>query len=203
MFIQVIQGKVTDPDALRSAFDRWLDDLAPGAVGWLGFTGGVTDNGDAIALVRFDSAESAGRNSDRREQHQWWTETAKLFSGEVTFHDCDDVDTFLNAGSDDAGFVQVIQGKIRDTDRWLELTKRAESEMSEVRPEIIGGTAALHGDGGFTEAVYFTSEEEAREGERKEPPTDIQALLDEERELYEGDLVYYDLRDPWLASPRR
>jgi hypothetical protein len=70
------------------------------------------------------------------------------------------------------------------------------------RPEIIGGTIALHGDGGFTQAVYFTSEEAAREGERKEPTPELKALLYEDMALNEGDLVYFDLRDPWLHSPR-
>ena len=42
MFVQVITGKVTDAAAVRAAFDRWLDELAPGAKGWLGSTAGVT-----------------------------------------------------------------------------------------------------------------------------------------------------------------
>jgi hypothetical protein len=50
--------------------------------------------------------------------------------------------------------------------------------------------------------VYFTSEAEAREGEQKEPPPDMKAMMDEERALHEGELTFYDLRQPWLASPR-
>ena len=42
MFVQVITGKVTDTAAVRAAFDRWLEELAPGAKGWLGSTAGVT-----------------------------------------------------------------------------------------------------------------------------------------------------------------
>ena len=45
MFIQVIQGKVADAEGLRTCLDRWLTDLQPGATGWLGSTGGVTDDG--------------------------------------------------------------------------------------------------------------------------------------------------------------
>ena len=68
MFAQVIQGRTSDAKAFASALDRWMQDLAPGAVGWLGSTGGVTDDGRVIAVVRFESADAAARNSDRPEQ---------------------------------------------------------------------------------------------------------------------------------------
>ena len=40
MFVQVIQGRTSQPEALVEAFDRWKADLSPGAIGWLGSTGG-------------------------------------------------------------------------------------------------------------------------------------------------------------------
>lgn len=202
MFIQVIQGRVADRDEMRDALESWLRELAPGAVGWLGTTAGVTAAGDFIGLVRFESADAAQRNSHRPEQHQWWMETAKLFAGDVVFHDCTEVDTLLAGGSDDAGFVQVAQGRTADTARMREINRQVEALMGDYRPEIIGGTTALHGNGTFTEAVYFTSEPEAREGERKEPPPELQPLFDEYQALV-TDLRYYDLTDPWLYSPPR
>ena len=45
MFIQVIQGKVADAAGLEAAMDRWVAELQPGAQGWLGSTGGFTDDG--------------------------------------------------------------------------------------------------------------------------------------------------------------
>jgi hypothetical protein len=205
VFIQVIEGRISDQAGLRTAVARWVDELAPGATGWLGMTGGVTDDGRFIALVRFADEESARRNSDRPEQDQWWSETAKLFEGEATFRDCTDTVVFGGGGSDDAGFVQVIQGRVRDVARLRELSDRMEAEeaaWSDYRPDVIGGVTALHGDGGFTTAVYFTSEAEARVGERKEPPAELKAIINEEMSLYEGEPTYYDLRDPWLLSPR-
>jgi len=202
MFIQVIQGQVSDAGELKAALDRWLEQQAPGATGWLGSTAWVTEDGTFIGLVRFESADAARRNSDRPEQHQWWMETAKLFSGDVTFYDCREVVEFGRGGSDDAGFVQVIQGRIRDVERARVLYQRSEAEWGDFRPDVIGGVVALHGDGGFTNAVYFTSEQEAREGERKEPPAELKALWDEEQSLYEGELTFFDLREPWLTSPR-
>ncbi len=68
MFVQVIQGQVSDSEQVRAAFDRWVRDLAPGAAGWLGSTAGVTEDGRFVALVRFASEEEARRNSDRPEQ---------------------------------------------------------------------------------------------------------------------------------------
>ncbi|MGH8826627.1 MAG: hypothetical protein ACRDVZ_03295, partial [Jiangellaceae bacterium] len=84
MFVQVIQGRVSDEGQVRTAFDRWVDDLAPGATGWLGSTAGVTEDGRFVALVRFESEEAARRNSDRPEQGAWWAETSQLFIGEAT-----------------------------------------------------------------------------------------------------------------------
>ncbi len=202
MFIQVIQGRVSDAEEMRAALDRWVEQEAPGAVGWLGSTAGVSEDGTFIALVRFESEEAARRNGNRPEQHQWWMETAKLFSGDVTFHDCPEVVTFGRGGSDDAGFVQVMQGRVRDMERMRELNEQFEAVAGDFRPDVIGGVVALHGDGGYTNAVYFTSEKAAREGERQEPPAQLKELMDEEMALHEGQPTFIDLPDPWLTSPR-
>jgi hypothetical protein len=53
MFVQVIQGRVADPARVKAALDRWAEELAPDAEGWLGSTAGVTDDGRFIALARF------------------------------------------------------------------------------------------------------------------------------------------------------
>ena len=204
MFIQVIKGQVSDAAEMQAAWNRWLDETASGAIGWLGTTAGVTDDGKFVGLARFESEDAARRNSERPEQDQWWRETAKLFTGEATFHDCPEVVQMGPGGADDAGFVQVIEGRVRDMQRWRELGERWESTGSgnDFRPDVIGGVLAMHGDGGYTNAVYFTSEAAAREGEQKEMPEDMKAMWEEEMALHEGELTYYDLREPWLASPR-
>jgi len=86
VFIQVIQGQATNPDALRAELDRWKAELRPGADGWLGSTSGVTDDGRFIAVVRFASEELARRNSDRPEQDAWWSQASKHLAA-VAFHD--------------------------------------------------------------------------------------------------------------------
>ena len=56
-------------------------------------------------------------------------------------------------------------------------------------------------DGAFTLTAYFTSEEAARAGEREEPPAEAAELLREQMQLMQ-DVVYLDLREPWLHLPR-
>jgi hypothetical protein len=202
VFVQVIQGQVADAGKLRAALDRWAQELAPGSIGWLGSTAGVTEDGRFIELARFESEEAARRNSNRPEQDQWWTETSKLFSGEATFSDSSDVTLDLTGEPDDAGFVQIIQGRGSDPDRARELMGQDSSEWAAFRPDIIGSVAVGHEGGAYTMALYFTSEAAAREGERKEPPPELKAQMDEMAALSVGEPEFFDLKQPWLYSPR-
>jgi hypothetical protein len=202
MFVQVIQGQVSDAGQARAALDRWAQELAPGAIGWLGSTAGVTEDGRFIALARFESEEAARRNSDRPEQDRWWTETSKLFTGEVTFRDSSDVTVDVYGDPDDAGFVQVIQGRGSDPDRARELMGQDSSEWAAFRPDVIGSLGVGHDAGAYTTAMYFTTEAEAREGERKEPPPQLKAQMDEMETLNIGVPDFFDLKQPWLYSPK-
>jgi hypothetical protein len=202
MFVQVIQGHITDRDSVREAFEQWRDRLAPGAEGWLGMTAGITADDELIALARFESPELAQRNSHRAEQHQWWMETSKLFVGDATFHDCTDVDVLLGGGSDEAGFVQVIQGRTRNPAQLKEVDRRSEPVLREYRPDIIGGISAVHDSDRVTQAIYFTSEAAAREGERKPMPPEMAEAYGQEQDLFTN-LRYLDITEPWLFSPAR
>jgi hypothetical protein len=202
MFVQVIQGQVADAGKVRAALDRWAQEVAPGSTGWLGTTAGVTDDGRFIALARFESEEAARRNSDRPEQDRWWAETSQLFSGEASFKDSSDVTVDVTGDPDQAGFVQVIQGRGSDPDRARELMGQDAGAWAAFRPEILGSVAVGHEGGAYTMAVYFTSEAEAREGERRQPPPELQAQMDEMTALGVGEPEFFDLRQPWLYSPR-
>ena len=201
MFVQVIQGRVTDPKEARAALDRWAQELAPGATGWLGTTAGVTDDGSFIAVARFASEDAARRNSDRPEQDQWWAQTSKLFDGEATFRDSTDVALDIYGDPDSAGFVQVIQGRSGDPARARELMGQNSEAWAAFRPDIIGSLGAAHDGGSYSAVLYFTSEAEAREGERKEPPPELKQQIDEMGSLEVGEPTYLDLRQPWLYSP--
>jgi hypothetical protein len=202
MFVQVIQGQVADAGKVRAALDRWAQEVAPGSTGWLGTTAGVTDDGRFIALARFESEEAARRNSDRPEQDRWWAETSQLFSGEASFKDSSDVTVDVTGDPDQAGFVQVIQGRGSDPDRARALMGQDAGAWAAFRPEILGSVAVGHQGGAYTMAVYFTSEAEAREGERRQPPPELQAQMDEMAALGVGEPEFFDLRQPWLYSPR-
>jgi hypothetical protein len=195
MFAQVIQGKAKDEAGLRKQFERWNEEVRPGADGFLGATSGITQDGRFFSVARFESEEAARRNSDRPEQGKWWSETEQYLS-DVSFTDCTEVDEILGGGSDDAGFVQVMQGRATDQDKLRSLGRQMEPEMRKMRPDIIGGIAAWHGDGGgYTQVMYFESEATAREAEANStndgPPPEFAELM--------GEMSFIDLSDPWFA----
>jgi hypothetical protein len=203
MFVQVIKGHVTDPKKAKAAFEQWTRELAPGAQGWLGTTAGVTDDGTLVVLARFESAEAARRNSDRHEQDEWWTALSKNFSGEATFADSSEVTVDQAGDPDKAGFVQVMRGRVSDPERAKAIMGRDSSaEWQSFRPEILGTVNVGHEDGAYTMCIYFTSEAAAREGERKEMPARLAKEMDEMNSLNVGQPEFYDLREPWLHSPR-
>lgn len=195
MFIQVMQGPCTRRDDLRAAVDAWHTDVG-GAAGWLGGTFGFTDDDQFIGVVRFESQELAMANSDRPEQGAWAETFIAAFDGPVEFHDCTDVTEFLDGGSDDAGFVQVIRGQVTDRDL-VKVMMSDTDALRQMRPEIIGGTFAITDDGTFTQTVAFTDEASARSGEAGEaPPAEIALAL---QSLMAG-ATFYDLHHPWFES---
>jgi hypothetical protein len=199
MFVQIMQGTCRDAETLHRQIDMWRREQGPKAEGWLGGTYGVTDDQTFVGVVRFESKEAAARNSTRPEQGAWWAETEKCFDGEVTFHDCDNAILFLDGGADDAGFVQVMQGRVDDPERFRRFMEQPMDMLQQARPEIIGGIIAIEPDGWFTETVAFRSEEAAREGERKEVPEEMRQTMEEEMSQVK-DLRYLDLHQPWFAS---
>ncbi|MBY9075109.1 hypothetical protein K1X13_09785 [Nocardioides sp. WL0053] len=201
MFIQIIQGKCSRQDELRAAADRWRTEIGDSAEGWLGGTYGFTDDDMFMGVVRFASREAAMANSNRPEQTQWWSEVEQLFDGPVEFHDCDKVMLMMEGGSDTAGFVQIIRGKLDDPARLEADLDQMTSLIHEARPEILGATFAIEEDGTFTETVAFTDEAAAREGEAKEMPLneDVRHVW-QDWEQITHDVTYMDLHHPWFAS---
>jgi hypothetical protein len=198
VFIQIIQGKCTRQDELRALADKWRDELASGADGWLGGTYGFTDDDMFVGVVRFESREKAMMNSARPEQGAWAEQMMALMDGEVTFHDCEDVTLLMGGGSDEAGFVQVIRGKVDDPGRLKAMMTSDPTSLHAMRPEILGATMAIEPDGTFTETVAFTNETSAREGEQIEPPASVRADL----EYAMKGATFYDLHHPWFNSAR-
>jgi hypothetical protein len=201
MFVQVIQGHVTDSAKVRAQLDKWLAEVAPGAVGWLGSTAGVTEDGQVVALARFESAEAAQQNSDRPEQTAWWQEMAALFTEEPVFHNSTSVEVDTAGDPSQAGFVQVMQGRSSDPDRAREMMASDPTDWRSFRPDILGSVSVGHDGDAWTMVIYFTSEEAAREGEQKQPPPEMQEMMKEMDALTIGEPVFFDLKDPWLTAP--
>ena len=195
MFVQVIQGKIADAEGMRRQLARWQEELRPGATGYLGSTAGIADDGTFVAFVRFASAEDAQRNSERPEQGAWWAETAKCFDGEPRFLQGDDVETMLEGGSNQAGFVQIMQGTVTDRAVAAAMEQEFLPQLQAMRPDVIGSVRLWTGSQ-FTDAIYFTSESEARKGEQA-MSQEAGAELERWAEVIK-DVSFIDLRDPWL-----
>lgn len=199
MFVQIIQAKVKDAEGVTTEVEKWRQELASGAEGFLGSTGGITPDGRFIMMARFESEEAAMKNSDKPEQGEWWNRMAQHLEGEASFYNTDQVDTYLEGGSDSAGFVQVMQGRVTDVAKAKELGDKMTEEMPQRRPDILGGVTGYYDDGSFFDFIYFTSLEEARQNEKEmsENPPDSMA---EWASIMDGEMTYYDLEDPWLFS---
>jgi hypothetical protein len=196
MFVQVVRGAVTDGDAALARLDHWLEHLAPTAPGWLGTTAGVTQDSELVAFVRFATAADARRSGDRVEQGQWWAESVLLFTGDVSFDNYDDVILFGDGGSDAAGTVEVLRGRVRHGNGGPDLAARlAEQALHQAGGEgLIGGLVGAHEDGTFTQASYF-----CRSALGRRPAVDPESWL--EGRAVASDARLLRLERLWFGSP--
>ena len=198
MFVQIINGKVKDAEAVRRHDERWRTEVMPGAKGFLGSTVGVADDNRFIAFVRFSDEAAARANSERAEQSAWWSEFEKTLDGTPTFRESSDVALLFDGGSDKAGFVQVMDGSVSDRAKAEAFeTPEMLADLHKARPDLIGSVRAWFTGGKFVDVAYFTNEADARMGEKAEefagPSDQYMALFD--------DMTFLDLRDPILVSP--
>jgi hypothetical protein len=195
MFVQVIEGRTSNPAGLIEKGERWQRDVRPGAIGYLGVTAGVTADGRAVAIVRFADEASARANSERPEQTAWFEGMANLYDGEPTFTESSDVTEWMGGGSDDAGFVQVMKSTGVDRAQ-LEKMDAAFEPFAGQRPDLLGGLRIWTGPDSCIDVAYFTSEADARKGEQAEMPDEMKELMSEFAEM--GETEYLDLTDPQL-----
>jgi hypothetical protein len=101
------------------------------------------------------------------------------------------VSTLFGGGSNDAGFVQVMEGVVSDREKaeaW-ETPERLE-QLRAVRPDLLGAVRVWLPEGAFVEAAYFTHEEEAR---KRESSDEFAAPQEDYSDLF-GELTFTDLR---------
>ncbi len=199
MFIQVIEGRTSDPEALHRRLDMWERDLRPGATGYMGSAGGCTADGSFIMAVRFTDREAAMRNAARVQQSEWWSETEKCFDGPVMFHDTEDVHVMAHGRLEDAHFVQVMEGHVTDRARADDLERQADPVLAEARPDLLGSVTAFYGDDNYADFAYFTTEAEAREAEQRELPPELADKFEQWEQLMKVDR-YLDITEPWVIA---
>jgi hypothetical protein len=196
MFVQIIEGTTKDRDALFAAGDAWQEELRPGAVGYLGVTAGVSADGKAFTLVRFKDEASARANQERPEQGAWFEKhLASAYDAPPTFTESSDITEFMGGGSDAAGFVQVMKSKGVDRAEIERLDKVFEEFVGD-RPDILGGLRAWTGPDSCIDVMYFTSEADARKGEKAEVPDGLKEAMSDFEGM--GETEYLDLADPQL-----
>ena len=108
----------------------------------------------------------------------------------------------LHGDPNQAGFVQIMQGRGTDPERAKELFAEDSDKWAAFRPDLIGSVAVGHDGGAYTMVMYFTSEADAREGERKEIPPELQANMEEMNKISTGEPEFFDLRQPVILSPQ-
>ena len=198
MFVQVIKGRTRDAEGIRRRNEAWRKEVRPGATGFLGSTAGVAADGTFIAIARFADEASARANSERPEQSAWWAETAKLFEGEPSFRESSDVSLLFDGGSDQAGFVQVMEGRVTDRAK-LESMESEEllGKLRAARPDLIGSLRVWFPEGAFVDTAYFTNEADARKGESSGefsgPQQELGSLF--------AEMTFVDLGDPMFSGP--
>jgi len=197
VFIQMVQGPCSRQDEMRQLVDNWCGTMAD-RPGWLGGTYGFTDDDRFLGIVRFDSSSACLESAATDDAATWWAAAAELFDGTCEIHESEDVSIMLEGGSDDAGFVQVMTGRVADADKYRHFMTDTEmtSMLHDARPEIIGAVLAMEPTGSFVETIAFTDEESARRGEQKEMPADMR----EEFDAAMSDVEFIDLHKPWFAT---
>jgi hypothetical protein len=142
---------------------------------------------------------------------------------DVALHDCPVTGAIKRGRCDDAGFVQIVQGRVPDTALTSVLRARPEESggalgprriavapqvvqlmlsgaWPTLLPHYLGGVAGYApGEGILTEAGYFTSEPAFREATREPPPPDHASLWHAWQSLLE-EQRYFELTEPWDYS---
>jgi hypothetical protein len=196
MFVQIIEGRTSDPKALTEHGELWERDVRPGAIGFLGVTSGATADGRTITIARFEDEASARANAERPEQGAWFEGMAKLYDGEPRFTESSDTTEWMGGGSNDAGFVQVMKSTGVDRAK-VEKMDEAFEAYTHLRPDVLGGLRVWTGPDSCVDVAYFTSEAEARKGEQAEMPDELKTLMGE-FEGGMGEIEYFDLTEPHL-----
>jgi hypothetical protein len=200
VFIQVFQGRVESPETVYVELDQWVKEIAPGTHGWLRSAAGVTGDNRFVGLALWESERAAREHGARPEQERWMSAFSQLFPQPMTTLESADVVARMSGDPEHARFVQVMHRRVSDPARVHALMGSHLSQWTAFRPEIVGAVGSLFADGDYVSAVWFTDEQAAREGERRQPPHELQEEIEELRTLTTGQPEFFDLVNPWVHA---
>ena len=159
----------------------------------------MTDDRRFLLFARWESEEAAKALLTQPELQAWYDEFQQSFDGAVEFVETGDVTTQLAGGSDAAGFVQAIKISGVDRQRVEGADGEFENIAPQVRPDLIGGIRAWTTPDAFVGVNYFTSEQDARAGEKQVPPEFAERFEDFMAMM--KDAEYFDFTEPFLHTP--
>src|SRR4051812_38378023 len=136
MFVQLIKGKVADEESLRRQDERWRTDVRPGAVGFLGSTVGITDDGTFVAIARFEDEAAAKKNAAAQRQRRGGTDRSRASGGEPASGEWGEALMRLEGGSSGAGFGQLIEWKGSHREKGEAMESREMMEQLIGRPHF-------------------------------------------------------------------
>jgi hypothetical protein len=198
MFVWVLEATATDPREVGRQLGHWTNEFGD-TPGYLGATGGVTDDSRFLLFVRWESEEAGNELLTRPAHLAWYDEFQRSFDGAVEFAETADVTTHLAGGSDAAGFVQAMKVSGVDRQRVDAADREFESIAPQIRPDLIGGIRVWTAPDGFVEVNYFTSEHDARDGESKDPPPELADAFADFMAMMK-DAEYFDFTEPFVHS---
>jgi hypothetical protein len=198
MFVWVLEGKAADPGEVGRQLGRWTIEFGD-TPGCLGATGGVTDDSRFLLFVRWESEDAGNELLMRPEQQAWYDEFQTSFDGDIGFAETGDVTTHLAGGSDAAGFVQAMKVSGVDRQRIEAADREFENVAPQVRPDLIGGIRVWTALDDFVEMNYFTSEQDARDGEKQAPPPELAEVFEDLMAMMK-DAEYFNFTEPFLHS---
>jgi hypothetical protein len=194
MFVQIIKGKTTNPEAMMALGEKWQQELRPGATGYLGSTIGAASDGTFFAAIQFTDDVAAKANSERPEQDAFFKEMSQYIDGEPAFRESSDTSLLFDGPSDKATFVQVMESTCKDRAK-AEAMESGEmlDALRAARPDLLGGLRVWDGDQAV-EVAYFTSEADARTGESS---SDFGGTQEEFMSLYDN-MTFTDIPNPQI-----
>lgn len=97
-----------------------------------------------------------------------------------------------------AGFVQLMLATVRDRAVVQRLEEETADGFARWRPDAVGAYRVWLPGKRMLAVDYFTSEEEARAGERREPPPEVTEAMPRWFEQMR-DVQWFDLQQHWIA----